>query len=169
MIVIIMVIVYLIISGTSKVNSMVTYNPTTATSVRELYLAMAINSGLRFQVPINTILAIICVESGGNANAVGSAGERGLMQLKEDAMNDSNSYAGSSIQFDEMFLPINNIFIGAGYLAWLMYDQGLDHDSAIRSYNIGVGNFRAGKNLDTAQIYFDKVQAYRTFYGEITT
>jgi soluble lytic murein transglycosylase-like protein len=94
----------------------------------------------RFGVPSERITAHIIVESNGDPAAVGSAGERGLMQLKPGALTDSNKVSHDDYSFDDMFDAEKNINAGAAYLAWIeRYFFPGDWDKVSRAYNQGVG------------------------------
>jgi soluble lytic murein transglycosylase-like protein len=77
------------------------------------------------------VLAVIAVESGGNAAAVSSAGATGLMQL----MPDTASRFGVTESTD----PVQNIRGGVAYLDWLMGEFGNDAVLALAGYNAGEG------------------------------
>lgn len=87
-------------------------------------------------VPANIIGAIVVVESGGDVLAVGSAGERGLMQLTEVALKDVNNNSGTNFNFSQMFSSIQNLAAGS-----LFYELQLSRlknaEDAIRAYNCG--------------------------------
>jgi soluble lytic murein transglycosylase-like protein len=109
----------------------------------------------RFGIPIDRIKAHITIESAGNPLAVGSAGERGLMQLKPGALTDSKKVSHESFTFDDMFDPEKNIISGTAYLKWIeKYFFPGDFNKASRAYNQGVG----GVNSPLAFAYFAKLQ-----------
>jgi soluble lytic murein transglycosylase-like protein len=109
----------------------------------------------RFKVPQERIYAHICVESDGNAGAVGSAGERGLMQLKPGALTDSNKVSKANYSFDDMFDAEKNITAGTAYLAWIeRYFFPGDWDKVSRAYNQGVGR----PNSPLAYTYLAKIK-----------
>jgi len=64
--------------------------------------------------------AIIQVESGGRARKVGSAGERGIMQIKRSTWKQTTRQLfGKTISFNKAFDPSVNRRVGRGYLAHL--------------------------------------------------
>ncbi len=75
------------------------------------------------------VLAVIGVESGGNTDAVSSAGAAGLMQLMP----------GTADRFgvDDSSDPIQNIEGGVAYLDWLLAEFGNDPVLALAGYNAG--------------------------------
>jgi soluble lytic murein transglycosylase-like protein len=77
------------------------------------------------------VLAVIAVESGGNAAAVSPAGASGLMQL----MPDTATRFGVTESTD----PVQNIHGGVAYLDWLMGEFGNDAVLALAGYNAGEG------------------------------
>jgi soluble lytic murein transglycosylase-like protein len=63
------------------------------------------------------VRAITAVESGGNPRAVGSAGERGLMQIKLQTWRDmTKKEFGTRIPFTRAFEPVLNQQVGQAYL-----------------------------------------------------
>jgi soluble lytic murein transglycosylase-like protein len=80
------------------------------------------------------VLAVIAVESGGNAAAVSGAGASGLMQL----MPDTAARFGVTEATD----PVQNIKGGVAYLDWLMGQFGEDAVLALAGYNAGEGAVR---------------------------
>jgi len=85
-----------------------------------------------FKVPINVIKAIIGAESAGKADAVSSAGAKGLMQL----MDGTADNLGVRNSFDAK----QNIFGGTKYIKLMLdkFDGNIDH--ALAAYNAGPGN-----------------------------
>lgn len=80
------------------------------------------------------VLAVIAVESGGNAAAVSGAGAQGLMQL----MPDTAARFGVTEATD----PVQNIRGGVAYLDWLMGEFSEDAVLALAGYNAGEGAVR---------------------------
>ncbi len=107
---------------------------------------------------------VIQVESRGDPNATGGAGERGLMQILPGAWRDGTRHLGVDWPFDDAWDPIKNIIIGTGY-----YDQVLpkyfDHYgipdtpyTRLAAYNWGIGNL-ANCYARHAQHWFDHLPA----------
>jgi soluble lytic murein transglycosylase-like protein len=66
------------------------------------------------------VYAIADVESGGDPNAVGEAGERGLMQIMPETWHDTTQRAfGETVDFSRAFEPMLNREIGRAHLAHL--------------------------------------------------
>jgi soluble lytic murein transglycosylase-like protein len=66
------------------------------------------------------VKAIIQVESRGDAQAVGKAGERGLMQIKRDTWRETTrAMFGGEVPFDQAFEAELNRKVGRRYLAQL--------------------------------------------------
>lgn len=98
---------------------------------------------------------IIHVESSGNPKAVGSSGERGLMQLMWGTWHDSTKRVyGTPISFEKAFKPEENIRAGVAQLEWLeqaylperipgweSYSETKKRDAIIAAYNIGANGF----------------------------
>lgn len=80
------------------------------------------------------VLAVIAVESGGDAAAVSGAGAIGLMQL----MPDTAARFGVTEATD----PAQSIKGGVAYLDWLMGEFGGDAVLALAGYNAGEGAVR---------------------------
>lgn len=98
---------------------------------------------------------IIHVESSGRANAVGSSGERGLMQIMGSTWHDATKRVyGQATSFDKAFKPEENIKAGVAQLEWLeqvylptkisnwnTYSEKKKRDSIIAAYNLGPSKF----------------------------
>ncbi len=98
---------------------------------------------------------IIHIESSGRPNAVGSSGERGLMQLMWHTWHDATKRIyGTPISFDKAFKPEENIRAGVAQLEWLeevylpknvpgwhAYSEKMKRDSILAAYNIGPSGF----------------------------
>jgi hypothetical protein len=80
----------------------------------------------------DTILAVIWQESAGNPDAVGSAGEQGLMQVTGVAAED----VGETLPTTSA-PPQRQITVGAKYLAKCYEYVGQDEYKALRCYNEG--------------------------------
>jgi soluble lytic murein transglycosylase len=131
---------------------------------REQY-ANALDAFVRFNIDTSVILAIICVESQGDSNAVGSSTERGLMQLKQAALTDANSVSNLNYSFDEMFQARKNVLSGSAYLRWLL-NRLFTIQLAVRAYNAGIGNIRQNPSL--GQSYLDSVTRYANYIHSIS-
>ncbi len=118
-------------------------------------------------VPLNLILAIIRMESAGDAAARGSIGEVGLMQLTEGAWEDV-------IRFGDMTRrtqgiprdPYSNILAGAKYLVICNERMGgsIEHPQwfdALRAYN--VGSRRAQEGIQGTN-YASKVESFQRLF-----
>ena len=89
------------------------------------------------------ILAIIQTESKFNTNAVGTAGEVGLMQIKPSTAEwIANRYGVEWLGRDALFDPTINIRLGIRYFAQLraQFDNQATH--YVPAYNMGPGNVR---------------------------
>lgn len=146
-------------------STVVTYtaNPKIAVYVASTYGMDAKANKSWSSVDSTLVLAIIAVESSGNPNAVGGAGERGLMQLKPGALADANKLLGTSYSFNDLFQPHINILAGTAYFS-LMVKQFSNTRLAIRAYNQGAGTVK--KNPQAGQEYLDRVLAYHAEIGK---
>lgn len=89
----------------------------------------------KYNVPFDVAAAVMWVESAGNPSAQGSAGEIGLMQLKQIAINDLElQNIGRFPGWDMM--PWENIHAGVAYLS-LQKKRAGTWDKAIMAYNQG--------------------------------
>jgi Transglycosylase SLT domain len=80
------------------------------------------------------VLAVIAVESSGRADAVSSAGARGLMQLMPDT--------AARFGVNDSLAAAENIAGGVRYLDWLMREFGNDPILVLAGYNAGAGSVR---------------------------
>jgi len=80
------------------------------------------------------ILAVIAVESAGQADAVSSAGAQGLMQLMPDT--------AARFDVEDALTAQQNIQGGVRYLDWLMEKFGGDPVLVLAGYNAGEGSIR---------------------------
>lgn len=91
------------------------------------------------QVSPALVLAVIAVESAGKAEAVSSAGAKGLMQL----MPDTAARFGVS----DALVADQNISGGIQYLDWLLDEFSGDAVLALAGYNAGEGAVRAHQGV----------------------
>jgi soluble lytic murein transglycosylase-like protein len=82
----------------------------------------------QYGIPVQLILSVIHQESGGNPNAISSAGAQGLMQL----MPDTAAALGVTNVFD----PVQNVNAGTHYLAQLL-NRFRSVPLALAAYNAG--------------------------------
>lgn len=107
--------------------------------------------------PANIVGAIVVVESGGDILAVGKVGERGLMQLTQNALEDVNRNRGTNFSMDQMFVADQNIAAGSMYLGLQIQRFDGDLDDAIRAYNAGE---RGVRELGRGKSYLAKVKVW---------
>jgi soluble lytic murein transglycosylase-like protein len=108
-----------------------------------------------FNINSNLPKAIAKVESNWNPDAVGLAGELGIMQILP--------FTGVWLGFDalQLMIPAVNIECGCKYLRWLADTYGEKTEDMVSAYNQGQPDkYPDGKYKN--QIYVDKVM---TFYN----
>lgn len=100
------------------------------TELPELYQVHCKQIGQEYNICPELLMAIIEQESGGNPDAVGAAGEIGLMQIypkyHSDRMEELGVYS--------LYAPKSNILVGADYLAELFEEYG-DLGTVLMVYN----------------------------------
>jgi soluble lytic murein transglycosylase-like protein len=104
---------------------------------REALARTVMQESLRSGLPVELVLAVILVESSGNAFAVSNAGAMGLMQLRPStaeavAADIGLPWTGPALLFD----PLANVQLGVAYLERLMARYG-DVETALAAYNWG--------------------------------
>ncbi len=100
------------------------------------------------------VLALISVESAGNAQAVSRAGAQGLMQLMPDT--------ATRFKVTDSLSPQQNIRGGVAYLDWLMNKFNNDPILVLAGYNAGEGSVRDANgvpNFPETRGYVPKVLA----------
>lgn len=105
--------------------------------IRNNYTEIIRKNSLKFSIPVQRIISIIEVESGGDQYAVGTSGEIGLMQISRDALTDYNKVYKKFFTMDSLKFPENNIEVGTGYLAYLRQQFRGDINLATKAYNEG--------------------------------
>lgn len=106
-------------------------------------------------IPESVIMATIDVESNFDPNAVAPAGERGLMQvIYPSTWNDAIKRGKLPDDLDS-YAPKDNILVGMTYLrllrdqlqreGFLTGESANDWALTDQAYNVGPGNFKAGK------------------------
>jgi soluble lytic murein transglycosylase-like protein len=116
------------------------------------YSAIIVKYANQYNVPIELARAVVRVESNFNPNALGSAGEVGLMQIKP-ATARMMGYSGSR---KGLFDPETNIKYGMKYLAGALELGGGETCGTILKYNAG---HAATRMNPVSQAYCGKVLA----------
>lgn len=106
--------------------------------------AIAVEKAAKYGVDASLVKAIIWKESRYRVDAVGKAGEVGLMQIYTTAVKEwSNRTGNAEPSRVQLFQPETNIEIGTWYLAWAG-SHWAGYRSAlllqISEYNAGYGN-----------------------------
>lgn len=106
------------------------------------------------------VLAVIWVESRGNALAVSAKGARGLMQLMPATSKD--------LGVVDAFDPAQNVDAGTRYLKRLLAKYGAER-AALAAYNWGPGNVdrTGGKLPEQVETYVQRVLERRGGRGQL--
>jgi hypothetical protein len=105
----------------------------------------------RFNVPEETIRAVMAQESGGKPGAVSPKGASGMMQIMPPTYNE---LAGKHGLGPDRFDPHNNILAGTAYMRQLNDQFGGDWNDTFGAYNAGPGRWglvKAGKQNAPAE------------------
>lgn len=101
-----------------------------------LYADYVRSAAQEFQVEEAVIYAVIYCESNFKADAVSSAGARGLMQMMPATFDEMQGYLGECYDADALFEPQISIRYGTYYLSRL-YRYFEDWEIAFAAYNAG--------------------------------
>ena len=146
------------------------------------YIDIIEKNSKRFSVPIALSMAVVKVESNFNTQAIGKAGECGLMQIMPAVVEDWNRVHNDNVQHIDLFKPEINLKIGIWYLSlglkkWRDYKY--KEFIALAQYNAGPGTVRrwipkAKQNEFLSNItypstrnYIKKVLSYKNYYSGI--
>lgn len=113
-----------------------------------------------FNVPVTILWAMLWQESGGNALARGSAGEIGLMQLKEIAVKDVRLRGYGKFENWKRD-PETNIRAGAAFLH-LQQERTGSWLKAVKAYNQGYQG--AQERPELANQYLEAVRQKEKFF-----
>ena len=91
-----------------------------------------------FDLPLEMVYAVILTESSFDADAISSAGAKGLMQLTDDTNEWVAWRLGEDITPERIFEPEVNVWRGCYLLAYL-YERFGGWNEALAAYNAGVG------------------------------
>lgn len=100
------------------------------------------------EAPIIDMNRIVQIESSGNANAVGTSGERGLCQIMPKTWKQVTREMGVDWTFDEAWDPVKNLAVGTHYMTVTIprYLRSIDMPDTASAravcYNWGFGNLR---------------------------
>jgi len=133
----------------------------------------------------NYVSRIIRKESSGNTKAIGTRGERGLMQLMPKTwVDESRRLCGEALSFDLAFDPVANKNVGTQYLrtiesylstkieGWDKLTIEQKQDLIAAAYNGGMGNLWKKARWDVSkmpasvQFYVSQLAEWRTESGK---
>ncbi len=140
----VLLVVLLLVVVFFAVVAILEYFPTLFEDVDEItypleYKAEIEAASEEFDVPIETICAVIYAESRFDSNARSSAGARGLMQIMPETFEDIQKALGTDYSDDDLYDPAVNIRAGTYYLSYLYKILG-DWELVHAAYNAGIGN-----------------------------
>ena len=98
-------------------------------------------------LPVELVFAVIRTESSFRADALSSAGAKGLMQITDETndwiarMQGDVGWLEDAVASEELYDPETNIRRGCYFLAYLRETFGFDEE-ALAAYNSGVGRVR---------------------------
>ncbi len=134
----------------------------------EEYLTSIKQYSSQYNVPIETICAIINTESSFNPNAKSTANAMGIMQLTEETFLWLQFKANEERKLDELYDYDTNIKYGT-YLLSLLYEEFQDWDTVFAAYNAGRGRVNSwlsdsdySKNGKLINIPFEETKKYIT-------
>ena len=137
----------------AKLSALATVPPELVVQPRVQYASIVSRYASSYGVPVNLAHAVISVESNYRADARGSAGEIGLMQIKP-ATARMMGYSGSS---QGLFNPETNIKFGMKYLGMAHKLGGGATCDTILRYNAG----HAAKRMNpVSSAYCSKVKQF---------
>lgn len=94
----------------------------------------------QYEVDPYLVLSLIKVESNFDADALSSAGAKGLMQLTDETFAFCNLSVERDVSVEDIFTPQENIRAGVWYLKFLLIKYNGNTKSAIAAYNAGATN-----------------------------
>ncbi|MCL6593606.1 MAG: lytic transglycosylase domain-containing protein [Alicyclobacillus sp.] len=100
---------------------------------------LAASAAARYGVPAGLVMSVIAQESGGDPNAVSSAGAVGLMQLLPST--------AAALGVADVRDPTANVDAGTRYLAQLLQQFGGDTALALAAYNAGPGAVQQARGI----------------------
>jgi soluble lytic murein transglycosylase-like protein len=102
------------------------------------FRVMVVEAAERHGLDPRLLAAVAKIETGGTwrPDLVGSAGERGLMQVMPDTA-EWIAQARQHVSAPDQFNPANSLDYGAWYISALLQDTGGDVTEALRRYNAG--------------------------------
>ena len=132
------------------------------------YLTSIKQYSSQYNVPIETVCAIINTESSFKPNAKSTANAMGIMQLTEETFLWLQFKANEERKLDELYDYDTNIRYGT-YLLSLLYEEFQDWDTVFAAYNAGRGRVNSwlsdsnySKDGKLIHIPFDETANYIT-------
>jgi soluble lytic murein transglycosylase-like protein len=124
------------------------------------FIAFAV--GEHYDVDWRVVLSVICLESGGRADAVSEAGAVGLMQVMP---KEAGPAFVDRPPMEELKDPLVNVVYGTRLLKRLLKYYGGDLKQALCAYYMGIGGL-ANKGLESepAKKYLN---AFRKAWGQL--
>ena len=118
-----------------------------------------------FELDPFLVMAVIRAESRFRSDVISSKEAKGLMQLTNETAESIADKAGvKDYTEDSLFVPEDNIRLGAWYLKWLLNEFNDSERLALASYNAGIGTVKkwlGNKSYSSDGFYLDSIP-----YGE---
>jgi len=97
------------------------------------------------RIPTNLVMGICEIESDFNPNAIGGAGEIGIMQVKPATAQWLDGLYQIPLYSPRVQNNVNNQLLhGMLFLRWL-FDRGIGYVAVIHSYNQGYQGYKDGR------------------------
>lgn len=129
--------------------AMISELPASALTLQEIVKREASRNGLRASL----VMAVIDKESGFRPTERGAAGEVGLMQIRQVALDDYNKRNSPKHTLSDLFEPSTNVKVGTWYLGWIKDTFSLNDSDTLQAYNGGIGNLLKKKVSSDAKAY----------------
>ncbi len=137
------------------------------------YLAPTLSLSEEYQIDPFWIISIMMVESSFNNKAMSHKNAHGLMQIRPDTAEHLYQLMSKKLSEEEiskkLYLPADNIEVGAFYLKKLLQNFRLNYSLATIAYNIGPNKLKELIILDEIDtVNFSYLQKVQDCYNDLT-